>query len=84
MKGDEIMTRETTARVCCQSLNKSYVVPGREGLTRQALQDVSFQARDGELVSVVGPSGSGNCTVFPDLSRAMMAKLSFVVSILPS
>ena len=62
------MTRETTARVCCQSLNKSYVVPGREGLTRQVLQDVSFQACDGELVSVVGPSGSGKSTLLYCLS----------------
>lgn len=62
------MTRETTARVCCQSLNKSYVVPGREGLTRQVLQDVSFKACDGELVSVVGPSGSGKSTLLYCLS----------------
>src|SRR6201999_4495476 len=54
-----IMT-DTAIAIDVQSINKYFGVgPARV----RAVQDVSFQARVGELLYVVGPSGSGKTTM---------------------
>ncbi len=44
----------------CEHLSKSYAL--KDGLVR-ALDDVTFDVRDGEFVSIVGPSGCGKTTL---------------------
>ncbi len=44
----------------------SFAYPGAEG---PSLNDVSFEAKPGELVALVGPSGAGKSTVFRMLLR---------------
>lgn len=49
------------AKVSVQNVSRSFAT--KEGMTVEALQDVSFDVYERELVSVVGPNGCGKTTL---------------------
>jgi NitT/TauT family transport system ATP-binding protein len=51
---------EQTPAVRVQNLSKSFTVKGQ---TEQILQNLSFQVKKGEIVSILGPSGCGKSTL---------------------
>jgi NitT/TauT family transport system ATP-binding protein len=57
-------------RVRVESISKVYPAPRRGGLV--ALEDISLEVRDGEFVTILGPSGCGNrrsCRSWPGSRR---------------
>ncbi len=52
-------------RLSLRHIDSSYVEQGR---SLQALDDISFDVRDGEFVALIGPSGSGKSTLLDIIS----------------
>jgi NitT/TauT family transport system ATP-binding protein len=50
-----------------QAINKSFFI-GRSKETVKVLLDISFEAEDGQLVSIIGPSGCGKTTLLRIIS----------------
>ncbi len=53
---------EPVARVCCERVLTVNALAKRYGET-EALRDVSFEVRQGELVALIGPNGAGKTTL---------------------
>jgi len=56
------MPSDTVARIELDRLHKEFDLGGGE--MRRVVEDISFDVRPGEFVSVIGPSGCGKSTMF--------------------
>ncbi len=50
-------------KLTVDNINKSFLVPGKAGIKIEILKDVSFSANEGEIISLIGPTGCGKTTL---------------------
>jgi NitT/TauT family transport system ATP-binding protein len=50
-------------KLTVDKITKSFLVPGKAGTRIEILKDVSFSAGEGEIISLIGPTGCGKTTL---------------------
>ncbi len=70
-----------TEAVRVESLSHTYPSRKKTEPPRQALRNISFSVREGEIFCVLGPNGSGKSTLFRILSTALEPTSGIVLSL---